>query len=160
MPGLLFVTAPEADYKIINLALLDLHEWDNDFDSFLLMTDKEIINADDYETTSPSLNSLGKNEWSNASIQDVEKHCLALVQNEDKTHCGSLFIILDSIGVETKTFVLCHLPYEYYDLDDPETWQGRFEKVRLPWDDTYIMWCNLDIANMGARGLEGGWEGG
>ncbi|KAI5241309.1 hypothetical protein E4T43_05560 [Aureobasidium subglaciale] len=149
MPGLLFVTAPEADYKIINQALLDLHEWDNDFDSFLLMTDKEIINADDYETTSPSLTSLAKNKWSGATMEEIEKHCLRLSQKEEETHCGPLFLVLDSEGIRTKTFVLGHLPYEYHDLDDPETWKGRFEKVRLPWDDTYIMWCNLDIANMG-----------
>lgn len=34
-----------------------------------------------------------------------------------------------------------------YDEDEEKT-ERKFNKVRVPWEKAYIMWCNLDIPNM------------
>jgi hypothetical protein len=148
MAGLLFVTAPEADFKKINHALLCMRDWeesDGSLDVFKLITDKATTQNDNKGTPLP-LQSTPQNVWTGADLKDIESYCITLKSSDDAHKAANLFICLDSAGLETKTCILCSLPDAYY--DDPGSFCGRYDKVRVPWDDVYMIWCNLDIANM------------
>ena len=152
MVSFLFVTAPAADIKTINRALLHMREWgtgfDETFDPCKLKIDKAPYTEDaseDDQSPSPPLRDLSDNAWSGASTEDVESYCFDYVQ-AGAPNDGHLFAILDAAAIESKTCILANLPYEYY--DDPSTFRGKYNKVRVPWDEFYLMWCNLDIANM------------
>lgn len=147
MVSFLFVTAPAANIKTINRALLHMREWDTGFDEtfdpFKLKTDKAPYTenaSEDDEPTSPPLKYLLDNAWSGASTEDVESYCFDYVQ-AGAPNDGHLFAILDAAAIESKTCILVNLPY-------PSTFRGKYNKVRVPWDEFYSMWCNLDIANM------------
>lgn len=164
MAGLLFITAPEADSKIINHALLCMRDWeesDGSLDIFKLVTDKA-ANQNDNKGTSLPLQSTPQNIWTGADLKDIESYCINLKSGDDAPEAASLFVCLDSAGLETKTCILCSLPDAYY--DNPDSVCGRYDKVRVPWDDVYLIWCNLDIANMNfeefveeEEGNEQGW---
>jgi hypothetical protein len=148
MAGLLFVTAPEADFKIINHALLCMRDWDESdgsLDAFKLITDKAAIRTDNDGTPIP-LKSLPENAWSGAKLQDIEAYCMQLGKGEDEQKGASLFVTIDSAGLKTETCILGSMPDD--DPESPGTFPGRYDKVRVPWDDVYTIWCNLDIANM------------
>jgi hypothetical protein len=146
MAGLLFITAPEADYKDINEALLSMRDWDDSnggLDVFKLVTNRSATQNDDVGTPIP-LKSHPENAWADANLKDIEAYCLNLERGEQKG--AGLFVMVDSEGLESKTCILASLPEDYY--DDPGAFGGKYDKVRVPWDDVYMIWCNLDIANM------------
>jgi hypothetical protein len=150
MAGLLFITAPEANYKKINEALLSMRDWNNsndDLDAFKLVTDRSATQNDDVGTPIP-LKSLPENAWTNANLEEIEAYCLDLQRGdtEDEQKGAGLFIVVDSEGLENKTCILAGLPEDYY--ENPSAFRGRYDKIRVPWDDVYMIWCNLDIANM------------
>jgi hypothetical protein len=146
MAGLLFITASKADYKNINEVLLSMRDWNNsndDLNAFKLVNDRSATQIDDVGTPIP-LKSPPENAWSGASLQDIEAYCLNLERGEQKG--AALFVVVDSEGLKNKTCILASLPEVYY--DDPGAFGGKYDKVRVPWDDVYMIWCNLDIANM------------
>ena len=146
MAGLLFITASKADYKNINEALLSMRDWNNsndDLDAFKLVTDRSTTQNDDVGTPIP-LKSHPENAWADANLKDIEAYCLNLERCEQKG--AGLFVVVDSEGLKNKTCILASLPEVYY--DDPGAFGGKYDKVRVPWDDVYMIWCNLDIANM------------
>jgi hypothetical protein len=56
MAGLLFITAPEAKYKNINEALLNMRDWNNsndDLDVFKLVTNRSARQSNDDGTPIP-----------------------------------------------------------------------------------------------------------
>jgi hypothetical protein len=136
--GLLFVTAPEADYKAVNLLIHHLRDWEyfndaNDGLNFHLVTTK---NAYDLELA-PGSNHL-----------DATPPALdATLDN-----ASGLFIVVDAAGFEKREAIICERDVKEPDEDDED---GEFEnldsfvKMRLPWSETYISWCNLSIANVG-----------
>jgi hypothetical protein len=164
--GLLFVTAPEADYKLINLMLLHIRDWEYESgDRFKLVTTK---NAYDLESapaatttpsaaadvTSPPLSSSLDNAWAGAALEDVDAFCMDLMRDEENnnnnnyTHYNtSLYVVLDSTGAQARSAILGQRASDYEAQDF--AWLDRFDKMRVPWEDLYSPWCNLDIANMG-----------
>jgi hypothetical protein len=160
--GLLFVTAPEADYKLINLVLLQLRDWDyGSGDRFKLVTTK---NAYDLEApphaagqdtrhtgeTSPPLSSDLDNAWAGAALEDVEAFCVDLARDEEASNinCNAyLYVVVDSTSLQAESCILGHRAH------GPEAedfvWLDRFDKVRVPWGKLYSPWCNLEIGNMG-----------
>lgn len=178
--GLLFVTAPEADHKLINLLLLRLRDWEygNGADRFHLMTTKNAYDLDppamplrsgtqDQGETSPPLPSSLDNAWAGAALEDVEAFCIDLERNDDdakRTYNKSLFVVVDSTDVRAQT---CILGERAIDHEAPTfTRLDGFNKMRVPWDQLYLTWCNLDIVNMGfedftyeedGEGGENGW---
>ena len=146
MAGLLFITASEADYKDFNEALLSMRDWDDSnggLDVFKLVTNRSATQNDDVGTPVP-LKSHPENAWADANLKDIEAYCLNLERGEQKG--AALFVVVDSEGLENKTCILVSLPEDYY--DNPGAFGGKYDKVRVPWDDVYMIWCNLDIANM------------
>ena len=148
MAGLLFLTALEGNIKTINHALLCMRDWDEsdgDLDVFKLVTDKAAIRNDNDGTSLP-LKSLPENVWTSANLEDIETYCMNVKRGDDEHKGANLFVTIDSAGIENKTCILASLPDGYY--ENPDTFRGRYDKIRVPWDDLYMIWCNLDLANM------------
>jgi hypothetical protein len=148
MAGLLFVTAPEADFKIINHALLCMRDWEElngELDVLRLVTDRAATQNHNDGTPLP-LKSLPENVWNCATLEDIETYCLSLSCGDDEHPGASLFVVIDSEGLKNRTCVLASMPDEHY--ENSGTFRGRYDKIRLPWDELYNVWCNLDIANM------------
>lgn len=167
--GLLFVTAPEADYKTINLLLLNLRVWEHDLDDqYRLVTTK---NAFDLEIspaifpdgsknmgeTSPPLHSSLENAWAGNTIEDVEGFCLDLCRTNEKDdngitkpdNDGNMFIILDSQALEKREVVLA-LRANIWEGEDKDKYVAldKFMKIRVPWEALWSVWVNLDLADM------------
>ncbi|KAM0699566.1 hypothetical protein Q7P36_000569 [Cladosporium allicinum] len=170
--GLLFVTAPEADHKAINLLLHNLTDWEYSKGDiwFRLVTTK---NAYDLElpsgtnaldATPPSLDDTLDNAWAGSSLKDVEDFCLDVIHNDPNMDIGaSLFIVVDSLGFQARNAILVEQAigdeeHEFVALES-------FVKMRVPWSEVFSSWCNLNVSNsdfdeMGERREERGeWEG-
>lgn len=160
--GLLFVTAPEADYKAINEILLHLRDWEygGGADRFRLVTTKNAYDLDGPATplrprtqaadeTSPRLSSDLDNTWAGAALEDVEAFCLDLARDtseQSNRYNSSLYVVVDSTDLQARS---CILGERAVDEEAEEfTWLDSFNKMRIPWDKLYLTWCNLDIANM------------
>jgi hypothetical protein len=166
--GLLFVTAPEADYKTINLLLLHLRVWEHDLDDqYRFVTTKKAYDLEispvifpdgskNMGETSPPLDSSLENAWAGNTIEDVEGFCLDLCRVNEKddngmkpNNDGNMFIIVDSQALEKREVVLAsrasiwegHNDDEYVALD-------KFMKMRVPWEALWTVWINLDLANV------------
>lgn len=163
--GLLFVTAPKADHKVINRLLLYLRDWEYDSgDNFVLITSKSIKGltqalqepeeasgaiAPVATPTSAPIDPNLMNAWAGASIAEIEKLCLEVDKDErfGKAFNPHLFVVLDSKGIEDQT---CVLAERVIDWDaDPLVYPEKFNKTRVPWYQVYCNWCNLDISNLG-----------
>jgi len=149
MPGALFVVAASADQKLINRLLLHLRDWEYGeeptWDNFLLITSKSLPETEEpcATTTTPiSKSDLSNNVWTGQSIADVESFMLSERKKEVGLNTNT-FIVLDEQGVKEGTIIL--LDSVGSELEEMEV---KFKKVRVPWEKAYIMWCNLDIANM------------
>jgi hypothetical protein len=183
--GLLFVTAPEADHKLINLMLLHIRDWEyGSGDRFKLVTTKNAYDLENapatvppsaaaaarQDETSPPLSSSLDNAWAGAALADVEAFCMDLMrdeennQNNNNIHYNTtLYVVLDSTGAQARSCILGQRA-----TNDPEeeefAWLDRFDRMRVPWEDLYSPWCNLDIANMGfddfTQEFDDGGEGG
>jgi hypothetical protein len=81
--GLLFVTAPEADYKAVNLLIHHLRDWEyfndaNDGLNFHLVTTKNAYDlelapgSNHLDATPPALDATLDNGWAGATLKDVE----------------------------------------------------------------------------------------
>lgn len=155
MPGYLFVTAPEADYKAVNLLLHELSNWGyNDGESdFKVITAK---NAYDFElpagsysmeATLPTLDSTFNNAWAGSSLKDVEDFCLDVLHSEDSGADGpSLFVVVDAAGFESRNAIVVERAIDEGDEDLKSL--HSFVKMRIPWDEVNSAWCNLSIANI------------
>lgn len=153
MSGLLFIIAPEADYKIINRILLYLRDWEyGALDSFKLVITKNAYDLDSFdkgsaiESTSPPVPADFENAWAGASLEDIEDFCLDLAREHTNSGKGRLYVVVDSQGVDDHTSIVGERMIEYE--NEPISYPERFKKMRLPWDETYLTWCNLNIANM------------
>lgn len=154
MSGLLFVTAPAADNKSINRLLLHLRDWEYGSGyRFYLVTTKDVSalrafsEENKTEPTEPPVASDISNQWKGASLQEIEVSVLELDNANDEHPVnlrGSIFVMVDEEGMQKKTCVVAERAYDH----DAEQQLDAFNKVRLPWTQTYGMWCNLDIANM------------
>ncbi|ROV87903.1 hypothetical protein VMCG_10277 [Cytospora schulzeri] len=159
MSGLLFVTAPRADHKLINRILVYLKDWEYESgDRFKLVTSKSVqaLGEEPYKdgssaimkpTSAPVAPDLA-NEWAGASIADVEAFCVDLDKSGIKGLNKHLFVALDADGAgEDKN---CVLAERVIDCDaEPIQYPELFNKARVPWYQTYLTWTNLDISNIG-----------
>lgn len=176
MSGLLFITAPEADHKLINRLLLHLKDWEyGSGDRYKLVTSKSVQALGEGPYVGGSSVALMKptpapadpdpvNEWAGASTADVEAFCLALDASGIKGLNAHLFVALDADGVRDMDCVLAERVIDW--ATDPIQYPERSNKARVPWCRTYLTWANLDISNLlweeymledAGRGNEGGW---
>jgi hypothetical protein len=154
MSGYLFVTAPEADYKAVNLLLHELSNWaynDGEADFKLIATKNAYdfeLPAGSYrvEPTLPTLDSTFNNAWAGSSLKDVEGFCLDVLNAEDAGAGPSLFVVVDAAGFEGRNAILVERAIGEEDEDFKSL--DSFVKMRLPWDEVNSAWVNLDIANV------------
>lgn len=59
------------------------------------------------------------------------------------------WVVIDTIGLETGTCLVTERVYESGDNDQPSGHGKRSRACRLPYEQAWGMYCNLDIANMG-----------
>jgi hypothetical protein len=153
--GYLFVTAPEADYKAVNLLLHELSNWaynDGEADFKLIATKNAYdfeLPAGSYrmEATLPTLDSTFNNAWAGSSLKDVEEFCLDVLNAEDSGADGpSLFVVVDAAGFEGRNAILVERAIDEEDEDFKSL--DSFVKMRTPWDEVNSAWCNLSIANI------------
>lgn len=157
--GYLIINTPKATFKTINRLLLHLRDWQYgedphwDCQAVLFSIDDANLPQTHYKadqgdekilqpTIPPIQPPLPVNQWSGLSIPEIEK-ILLLKQR-------SLVLLLDDEGMRTETIIIAEHAMD--DDVDPEStdvvYLPEYNKVRVPWDQAYIIWCNLDIANM------------
>jgi len=147
MSGLLFIIAPEADNQAISRVLLHLRDWEYDSgDRFKLVNTKNAYDLDDDLETSPPIPVGLENSWAGAPLEDVEAYCLDLDRNDLKSANPHLYLVVDSQGLQDQTCILGERACKWE--EDPITYADHYKKMRLPWEEAYLTWCNLDISNM------------
>lgn len=166
--SLLFVTAPDANFKTINRFLVYARDWENGGtnpgDSFHVILSKNDPEADKFRDTISNQLSQTKpgdvaaegfhNEWAGASVKDIEKYVLDAGDTGNDGSSISLFLILDEEGIQDSTCIIAeeHTEWDYDKMQriakDKMEAKHDFNKVRVPWHETQTMWCNLDIGNM------------
>ncbi|KZL84990.1 hypothetical protein CI238_04070 [Colletotrichum incanum] len=153
----LFITAKNADVKLVNRLLLTLRDWEfgdeSTWDNFALVTSKTDTLPVDLEPTQPPLQEFPQNEWEGATIEEIETTILATDREKQPAHGKvyrpnnlSLFLVLDDRGVTDGTVILFKRATDWD--AEPISYPERFNKRRTPWTNAYLDWCNLDIANM------------
>ena len=170
--GLLFVTAPEADHKAINLLLHHLTDYEHSEGDiwFRLVSTKNAYDleppsgANTLYATPPTLDSTFDNAWTGSSLKDVEDFCLDVVRNDPDRNIGaSLFVVVDSRGFQARDAIV--VEQAVGEEEEGFKMLDSFVKMRVPWSEVFTVWCNLSVANsdfdeMGERRKEGGeWEG-
>lgn len=85
------------------------------------------------------------NEWAGKSLHDVEKFLLEHMDQEGVNLNLSNVVVVDEQSMRDSTCIMTAR-----DCDDEDDFRilDTFKKVRVPWEETYITWCNLEIANM------------
>lgn len=165
---LLFVTAPEADHKAVNLLIHHLSDWEYNKGelTFSLVTTKNAYDLElppgvnSLDATPPSLDSTFDNSWSGASLKDVEDFCLDMIHTGDHSDIAPcLFVVVDSAGFLAQNAIL--VEQAVGEEDEDFVMLDSFVKMRLPWTETYINWCGLSVANsdfdeMGERRADSG----
>jgi hypothetical protein len=132
MAGLLFVSAPEANFKTINYALLCMRNWeesDGELDVLRLVTDRAATQNHEDGTPLP-LKSLPENLWTGATLKDIENCCLSLNCGDNEHPGANFFVAIDSKGLKNRTYVSASMPNEYY--ENLGTIRGRYDKICLP----------------------------
>ena len=80
-------------------------------------------------------------------MENIEAYCLDLKRSDSNEQTGAnLFVVIDSEGLENTSRALASFPDVFQ--ENPGAFRRRYEKVRVPWDNAYLIWCNLEIANM------------
>ncbi|EFQ33552.1 hypothetical protein CGRA01v4_13536 [Colletotrichum graminicola] len=128
----LFITAEDADVKLVNRLLLNLRNWDftSEGDTFVLITSKTDTLPMDMEPTQPPLQEFRRNEWKGAAIEDIEKQSAHGQVTESSNELG-LFLVLDDQGAADGTVALFQ---RAIDADaEPIAYPERFNKFRTLW---------------------------
>jgi hypothetical protein len=163
MVDFLFVTAPTADFKVINRLLVYLRDWeDGSGDTFHLQTRDRTGDEVSIAVPGTSTAATFHNAWAGASIEDVE----AFAAHTDV----SFFVVLDEQGVTDHTVLCMDKPGSDNDETDSQDGEDeeqqerrpvirdmkpngeallRFNKVRMPWHGAYLFCANIGEANMG-----------
>ncbi|KAF7196931.1 hypothetical protein HII31_01849 [Pseudocercospora fuligena] len=148
--GPVFVTASTVGFKNLNRFLLGVHDWEYGSGArFSIVDSKNAYEVaerykDGVEPVEPGhfTEDNFESPWSGLSIKDVEAFCIDAAKTTEREE-PSLFLILDDQGIQDETVIIAQ---RHFGEDDKYT--NVFDKVRMPWQGVYSMWCNLDIANM------------
>lgn len=150
MSGSLIITAAGVDFKFVNRLLLYLRDWEygeegsNDNFTLCLSKKKHIEIDKDLPPTVPPVKSIARNEFENMPLNTLESYMLGL--KDDSAH-NHLFLVLDDKGVRDQTIIIMERAID--DESEECDYLDEYNKARVPWDEAYLMWCNLSISNMG-----------
>lgn len=137
--GLIYITAsPDlVDVKLVNKLLFFLHDWEyNTGDNFHIQWTRDMPGLEESIDIPPLLQLPANNNWSSGKIEEVTQLALKSID---------LLLILDDKGIQEQTIIVAQTAVS---TDGDFGKLGYFNKVRVPWPDTYLTWCNLDIGNM------------
>jgi hypothetical protein len=56
--------------------------------------------------------------------------------------------VIDSEGLKNKSCILAALTDRYMYYKKSSALARRYDKAYVPWDGVYMIWCNLEIANV------------
>lgn len=162
-----FVIASNMDHKTMNHFFLDVYDWEFGSGARFGMVDTknayEIEDRFSSNTEDPELPGYYTGEnfsspWAGASLQDIEAFCIDAAKTSERKE-PYLFLVLDDQDIQDETVILLQRQ-----MNDACELKDSFDKVRMPWQSVYSMWCNLDIANMnfeefceGNEADEAGW---
>ncbi|KAF7342941.1 hypothetical protein MVEN_01724100 [Mycena venus] len=154
-----FITAARAPPKVVNRALLLIQDFEYtkypEESQWTLLTSKDLPNVPPPATAVPLPNPdfvLARNAFTSMSLVEINTFV--------RTHEDSLkeirisshnWVVIDQKGFETSTCLVCeqyYNPGEEYDGEGEGGITSEFRACRLPWEETLITFCNLDIANM------------
>lgn len=152
MGGLLFIIAATITTEQLNLLLLNLRDWSDgdDHDSFNLITSRNgwelSRTASSQSVTSPPVKAelASENGWAGASLADVEGFCVDLGRGAVRGQAnGQLYVVVDEEGLRDGNCVVgeraCVLEGEDFETTE------EFNKMRVPWEQTGLMWGIIDI---------------
>lgn len=120
--------------------------------SFKLITSQTA--PGDSSATKPPVLDFTNNEWAGKSIATIEAFALLHSRPEHAENLTfSLPVIVDEQGLRDKTCILMERVIIWNDgVDDDPTkgveYPDRFNKLRLPWEQVWEVFANLDISNM------------
>lgn len=145
---LIIITAEDADLKTINKLILTLRDWEfgdeEIWDHCKIIRTTKDITADSQEIDVPPLQEAPALEFRGKTVDEMENLMLAKAKEGSQT---SLFLLLDSQGIEQETIIVAHRAINPEE-DSDSLYLDEYDKVRVPWIEAHTMWCNLDIANM------------
>ncbi|KAI9044301.1 uncharacterized protein KD926_001532 [Aspergillus affinis] len=160
-----FITAPAVSVKQVHKALLSLEDYEYGCDhSWTLLHNPSHLDDEDYDLSEPNTPPL---DLDGAETLDASNNAFAgktsdeiyafIRANEEKLSDNVLttdnWLIIDERGFRTETCLVC----SFNDLDDEdgeeeeddERNRSPFLMARLPWVESWGMFTNLDLANMG-----------
>lgn len=162
MASLLFITAPSADTKAMNRALVHLHSYPGYSPSLkLVLSDhledfKAVGFGEGTESpfTEPDISPPISNAWAGASLSTIETFVKDAWDLESNAIDRTLYLVIDDEGLRAKT---CIVAERICSFEEPPSggletrWSGvhDYNRVRMPWNRATSMFNNLSIANMG-----------
>lgn len=142
MAGIIIVNADSANFKVINRLLLAVRVGDpEDEHSFKVMRSTDDLSVDLKDVTEPPLRSFENNSFESLTIRQIESTMIKL--DPERKGNTSLFLLLDEQGVRDQTVIVAKRIFGDGGYTD------EYDKARVPWKSVYLMWCNLEVANMG-----------
>lgn len=143
----LIITA-EIDVKILNKLILTLRDWefgeDDTWDDCTILQTVEDLRTGKMDIERPPVQKMPKIDFCGDSLEAIED--LLLSQGEKDCH---LFLILDQQGVEEETIMVAERAIDIREEVQSLIYLDLYNKVRVPWAEAHVMWCNLEIGNMG-----------
>ncbi|KAJ7748405.1 hypothetical protein B0H16DRAFT_1553308 [Mycena metata] len=145
----MFITAAGADPKFVNRALLLIQGFvrsEHLADSkWTLFTSTDLPSTTPPPTSSPVTEGF-QNDFAGLSPAEINEfmntHSAEL---DEMTLTFELWMVLDEMGLETGTCVICKHPYNGGDDDEPATWgyTEEFEGLRVPLDQACAVYASL-----------------
>jgi hypothetical protein len=168
--GLVFVTAPDADHKLINSLLMHIRDWEYEdvnpttYGNFKLVTSKNPYDLNMPERrlrsdtrkmreTELPLSSSVQNAWAGAALEEIEAYCLYSARHDALEGKGmynnNTYVVVDSTGLLSHTCILGERAVVYGDNGVEEFGPlDGFNKMRVPWELVYVIFCNLVVADL------------
>ncbi|KAF7342939.1 hypothetical protein MVEN_01723900 [Mycena venus] len=99
-------------------------------------------------TTASSLSdcALSRNDFTSMPLVDINLNTFVRTHDSKLKEIGIskyTWLVIDQRGLETSTCLVCD---QFY--NPGEGWTSEFRACRLPWEEAWIMFANLDVANM------------
>ncbi|KAK8056014.1 hypothetical protein PG993_001241 [Apiospora rasikravindrae] len=162
MSGLLFITAPSADTKAMNRALVHIRAFPNPTHLKLVLSDSledfkalaQGKGACDSPVTDPDLRPPITNAWAGASLSALETFVEAVWNTGSNAIAPKLYLVVDEEGLTGKTCIVAQRICSFEEKPSGEceahlSGVHDYNRVRIPWDGAAVVFDNLMIANLG-----------
>jgi len=148
-----FITASRAPSKALHRAFLLIQDFEfTEYpheSTWVLLSSKELPATRPKTTTLPLPDDAG-NDFAGLSFADINSF---IRSNEDALRELKLsrlnWLIIDQKGLETFTSLVCEQYYSDGEDGIGGEFTNEFRACRVPFEESWIMFANLDVANMG-----------